>query len=276
MDANNSADPGTPPPAWHESIIAKGADGAESLADPASWLDNAPKPLGDFIRQNMTAARAKTEGMLKLPGEADPPEAWDSVWKALGRPDAPEGYGIKAPEKLPDGVAWDDAFAGEFAKFAHQAGMPKAHAEKLLAWHTEQMGAQVAKAREWAAGQIEAEQKALKETFGVKLADNAAAAQKAAIDYGLNPKLFDPSAPEFAGVDTFKVVAGLASRLAEMTREGGFGGGHGSNPAVGGYEYAKQASTNPEHPDYKKYMAGDSEVVKRVNEGWKQAPRQAA
>jgi len=273
---NLGGDTGAVEPAWHEGLIAKGADGAESLADPATWLDKAPKPLGDFIRQNMTAARAKTDGMLKVPGEADPPEAWDSVWKAIGRPDAPDGYGIKAPEKMPDGVAWDDAFAGEFAKTAHAIGMPKAHAEKLLAWHTEQMGAQVAKTREWAAGQIAEEQKALKEAYGGQLADVAAAAQKAAIEHGLDAKFFDPTAAEFLGVGAFKVVAGLAGKLAAATKEGSFGGAGGGSVSTGGYEYANAVTTNKDHPDYAKYWAGDKDVIQRVNDGWKQMPKAAA
>ena len=45
------------------------------------------------------------------------------------------------------------------------------------------------------------------------------------------------------------------------------------SPAQGGYEYAVLASTNKDHPDYTKYWAGDKEVVRRVNEGWKQMPK---
>lgn len=269
-------DTGAVEPAWHEGLIAKGADGSESLADPASWLDKAPKPLGDFIRQNMTAARAKTDGMIKLPGADDPPEAWDAVWKALGRPDDPKGYGIAAPEKLPDGVAWDDKFAEGFSSFAHSVGMPKGQAEKLLAWHTEQMGAQAAGMREWAAGKVAEEQKALKEAYGGQLADAAASAQKAAIEHGLDAKFFDPTAAEFLGVEAFKVVAGLSQKLAAATREGSFGGAGGGSVQGGGYEYAKQVTTNKDHPDYPKYWGGDKDVIRRVNDGWKQMPKSAA
>src|SRR5690242_8897032 len=95
---------GTTDTPWHEGIVAKEPDGTEKLADPATWLDRAPKPLSEFVRAQMTAARAKTDGMVKVPSADAKPEEWEAFYRAAGRPEKPEDYGLKAPEKLPDGV----------------------------------------------------------------------------------------------------------------------------------------------------------------------------
>lgn len=259
---------------WHESIISKGADGTESLADFAAWKDKAPAPLVKFITDNMTAARAKTDGMLKLPGADAKPEDWDPVWKALGRPDTPDGYGIAKPEKLPDGVEWDDAFAKGFSEFAHATGIPKAQAEKLIAWHTEQMGAQAAAMREAGQKLVEEERAALQKAFGPQLADVAAKAQAAAVAAGLPAEIFDPAAGAFLGAPALQVVGKLLTELEGFKKEGSFAT-PGQSPVPGnGWDYAN-AVISGKHPDSEGYWKKDSAIVARVTEGLKQKPKAA-
>lgn len=278
MDPNTQTggDAGTQAQApWHEGIITKGGDGVEALADFATWKDRAPEPLRKFITDNMTAARAKTEGMFKVPGADAKPEEWEPVWKALGRPDTPDGYGFAKPEKLPDGVDWNDDFAKGFAAFAHSVGMPKTQAEQLIAWHTEQMGAQAAAMKEAGVKMVEAERAELNKAFGPKLAEVAAAAQQAAVKAGRPAQLFDPAAGEFLGVPALQVVAGLLSQIETFTKEASFGG-PGTTPGTsGGYDYAEQVISG-KHADSDAYWKGDAEVNRRVLEGIKAAPKRAA
>lgn len=257
----------TPPPAepaWHEKIMT-----GDKLNNPADWLDSTPAPLSQFIKDNMTAARAKTEGLLKPPGENDPPEAWDSFYKALGRPDTPEGYGIAKPEQLPDGVEWDDGFAKGFAEFAHSAGIPKGQAEKLIAWHTGQIGEQ-AKAMK-AAGEalLAAERKELADTFGGKLNEAATTAQKLAAEIGVPASLFDPGAADFAGAKALKVVAALSEKLAKFTGEGSFGNSGNAGQTPGGGPAYAEAVISRKHPDSELYYKGDAEIKRRVADGLK-------
>lgn len=264
--------PATSEPAWHEGIITKDAAGAESLADPASWLDKAPKPLSDFVRSQMTAARAKTEGMFKLPGADAKPEEWDPVYKALGRPDAPDGYGIKAPEKLPDGVNWDDVAAGEFAGVAHKIGLTPSQVAALQEFQLGHIGKSAAAVKAQAQADIAKEQETLKTTFGVNLPNVAADAQKAAIEAGLKPDVLDPASGEFWGVDSLKLVSGLVAKIKKLSGEDS-GSSAGANPTQGGYAYAQAVSTDPKHPDYEAYRKNDPAIVQRVNDGWKQMPK---
>ncbi|HWB05845.1 MAG TPA: hypothetical protein VG796_22680, partial [Verrucomicrobiales bacterium] len=259
-------------PPWHESLISRSADGAERLADFALWKDKAPAPLRDFITANMTAARTKTEGMLRIPDAGSAPEDWDTLYKALGRPDAPDGYGLKAPDKLPDGVAWDDAMAAQFAGVAHRIGLTPSQVSALQEFQIGHVGTQSAAAREAMQKSIEAEQAALKSAFGESLPQAAADAQRIAAEHGLPPSVFDPVSGDFWGADALKLVSSLAGRLTKLSREDR-PLSSSSNPAPGGYAYAKAASTDPAHPDYEAYRRGDPTVVKRVNDGWKQMPK---
>lgn len=54
---------------------------------------------------------------LPLPRDDNDREGHERVYKALGRPDTPDGYGLKAP------AGGDQAFAGEAAKWFHEAGL---------------------------------------------------------------------------------------------------------------------------------------------------------
>lgn len=267
--------PATPEPPWHEGIITKGADGVETLADFASWRDKAPAPLSKFIADNMTAARAKTEGMLKLPGQDDPPEAWDAFYKAVGRPDKPEEYGIAKPEKLPEGIEWSDETAKDYASWAHEAGLTKRQAEIMQKRYTERLGAEAAAMKQAGMQMVEAERKELTEAFGPKLAEVAGKAQEAAVKAGLPKEIFDPGAAAFLGAPALKMVAGLIGELEKFTKEGSFHAPNAGGGTGGGYAYAEQVISG-KHPDSEAYWKNDRAVVQRVTEGLKQAPKQAA
>lgn len=97
--------------------------------------------LGKALKDNMTKAREKTDGMVKLPvppAEGAKPEEVEAYkadlaayHKAIGIPEKPEDYGLKAPEQLPEGTHWQPEVAAEFAKVALELGLTPAQAKKL-------------------------------------------------------------------------------------------------------------------------------------------------
>lgn len=102
--------------------------------------------LGKALKDSMTAARAKTDGMVKVPTapgkDAKPEEvkAYEADMaafrKAYGVPDAPEGYKLEPPKDAPEGVTWNPDHAAAFQKVAHELGLTPAQAQKLAEFQT--------------------------------------------------------------------------------------------------------------------------------------------
>lgn len=261
-------------PAWHETLVTKGADGVESLADFNTWKDKAPAPLVKMITDNMTAARAKTEGLLKVPGAEATPEEVAAYHKALGVPDTPDGYEIKPPEKMPDGVAFDEAQATAFKSVAKEIGLTPAQVAKLSAWQIEQVGAGAAKSRESIAAVIAAEKVELEQAFGDKLDVAVANASKLAAQKWvpeefrkyINDGALDPKSGNFGGVPFLKFMDAVARATGEDAGAGGVRGGSnaGNTPA-----YWVGVMKDKTHPDNIKLAQQEPDTVKRYNDAYK-------
>lgn len=123
-----------------------------------------------------------------LPG--DPPEKVEAyaaeLRKLTGAPDKPEGYGIKKPEQMPEGVQWNDEHANKLAAVAHKHALPLAAVNDLLALklELEQGSAGQAKANldTYVQGQKEQLQTAWKGDFGKNLSSATAAAKQLGVD----------------------------------------------------------------------------------------------
>jgi hypothetical protein len=262
---------GSPTPAWHESIISKGDDGSERLADPASWLDTAPKPLSEFIKSNMTAARSKTEGMVKVPGEGATAEELQAFYAALGVPEKPEEYGIAKPDEMPEGVLWDDNLNASFMTKAKELGLTKAQAQGLAKFQLEHVAGSVQANRE-AMNQVLAKEKAeLDKTFGSEL-DKVVTSVKAAMttnpklaELGIPAEAFDPTHQDFWGPAALKLVNSLVAMTGEHTTHRGDGGQVGASMTVA---EAQKVMGDKSHPLHAKYKAGDPEVAKKISDAY--------
>ncbi len=274
--AQSSAVTGQPETPWHESIITKGEDGTETLVGFADWKDKAPAPLRDFITQNMTAARAKTEGMVKAPTSESAPEEWDAFYKAAGRPDTPEGYGFKAPETMPEGVAWDQPLAEKFAAVAHKIGLTPAQAAALSEFQIQGI-AEAHRANQAAYQESLAKEK---ETLGKYfpgengLSDAAMIAQAAAGKMGIKAAAMDPSSPEFWGPEPMKALVTLARENARLKGESTSTGITAVSQTGRGPDWAHDVMTNPKNPDYSKYRGAgaDPKFQAEVNAALAAAP----
>ncbi|MEN3940685.1 hypothetical protein WJU23_05270 [Prosthecobacter sp. SYSU 5D2] len=253
---------------WHQKAF--GADYNGPLASAKTFGD-----VNKMLTDSMTAARQKTEGMVKLPGENATPEDWQAYHKAIGVPDDPTEYGIKAPEKLPDGVAWDDKAGAAFAAKAKELGLTKTQAAKLAEFQMELTGGSVAEMRANAAKVMEAEKAEMSKRFGADIDKTVAAAKSLETAKGVPDTLkaqikegaFDPQSPNFWGVDALEAFAWAA----KATGEDKGGGGPGGTVVAMDLAAAKDIMTNKDNPLNAKYWAGDKETVDRVNAAYKQA-----
>jgi len=122
---------------------------------PAKFWDEAkgePKldQLGASYISLEKAFSSKRE--VKKPGEGAKPEeiaAYQSeLRKITGAPDKPEGYGLKAPDNLPEGVEWNAELATKAATIAHKYSVPPEALQELIALNNENVGGMMAKSAE--------------------------------------------------------------------------------------------------------------------------------
>lgn len=118
---------------------------------PSTWLDSldadlrqAPglsnfKSVGDLAKGYLETKSKVGQKGLTLPKADSPPEAWDEIYAAIGRPQSPDQYelGEWAP---PKDVPWDPGFQEEALKTLHAAGLSSAQVQKVLGWYGKKAG----------------------------------------------------------------------------------------------------------------------------------------
>jgi len=133
---NANPDPGldgNPPPGANDSPSWR-----ETLPDDLKTektlekFKDIPGLAKTYIELEKDASRLRNAKGVIVPGEKSKPEEWDAYYKALGRPDTPDGYELTAPE-LPEGMTYDEARTKAFAAIAHKEGMT---AKQLKALHS--------------------------------------------------------------------------------------------------------------------------------------------
>ena len=75
-----------------------------------------------------------------VPGENASQDEWNNFYKALGRPDSANGYDIKLPEKMPDGIEASDELMSSFKEFAHELGLTPKQAQALVEFDIKRQG----------------------------------------------------------------------------------------------------------------------------------------
>src|SRR5436190_618693 len=103
----------------------------------------------------------------------------------LQRADKPEDYGLKAPDKMAEGIEWDASFAGEFVKLAHTIGLTKDQVAKLAEFQLGQQSQALQKADTEGTQAYEAEVAKLRQTFGENYEKRTLDAKRVAATVGL-------------------------------------------------------------------------------------------
>lgn len=116
-----------------------GADGADTAAGAdgdAPWYAALPEArheaLKGFADQDaalvglLERADTAAEGMVRIPGEDATDEDRAAFYKALGRPDAPDGYALAEGYEVPEGVTLGDEVDTAWKQRAHELGLSQA------------------------------------------------------------------------------------------------------------------------------------------------------
>lgn len=150
----------TPAPAPADTAAAAAATEPTTPAPAApSWRDTLPPEIREApslgkYQDVASLAKGYVEAQTLIgrkgaiiPKEGDSPEVTAAFRQAMGVPDKPEGYEIKVPEGLPEGV-WNDAAAGQLRSWAHELGLTPAQAQGLAERYAQMGGTAVQQSAE--------------------------------------------------------------------------------------------------------------------------------
>lgn len=177
---------------WYNDVQDPTFDQYRSMAAQYKDLPTVFKSLHD----TKAALSQRQDGMVKLPNPQSTPEEIAAYRKATGVPDTLEGYEIKIPEKLPEGVEFQPEVLNSFKEFAHKAGIPLAVANELIAFQAQAESAQIARFHEESAAEAKASEASLRAEWGGQYEQKDMLARRAAQTFGLganHPALQDPA-----------------------------------------------------------------------------------
>ena len=115
--------------------------------------------LGASYLQLEKAFGAKSQAPKKPGADASPEDQakyFAELRKFTGAPEKPEDYGLKAPDKLPEGVEWNAEFATKAAAIAHKYSAPPELLHELAALQNENMSGLIAKSEAAQEEQVDA------------------------------------------------------------------------------------------------------------------------
>lgn len=94
------------------------------------------KDLPSLAKSFVTTKQMVGKAKVAIPSDTSGEGEWNEFWKAAGRPDTADDYGLKRPDEMPA-----EMFNEELAKSAqqvfHKIGLSKKQAEALLAFNTQ-------------------------------------------------------------------------------------------------------------------------------------------
>lgn len=176
-----------PAPADNAAPATPPADAAPSTPPAADWRAALPEDVraapsmqkfkdpAELAKSYLEAEKLIGRKGVIVPGEGATPEEVAAYRAAIGVPEAPDAYGLAAPEGLPEGV-WNEESAKVYAAKAHELGLTGAQAKGLAEWF--------AKSQAEAMGAAEPWEPKLKQEWGAQFQDNLALAQRAARQFG--------------------------------------------------------------------------------------------
>lgn len=207
----------------------------------------------------------KKSDAVVIPGADASKDEWAPVLKRLGVPDSPDGYGLKVPDKLPEGVTVNPEELKEFATFAHGLGLTPQQVAKLQEYDIGRAGKSVEGSAAQAAAQEAEVFKAQAELLtkewgnGNEAIQKKALAERAALTFGFTPEEMK-SDPLFRNARFVMTLARAGAAMSEDTLVKG----SDVNSSGGMKARAMDVINNPQNPLYRKYWDGDEDTGNQV------------
>ena len=139
---------------------------------------------------NLEKAFSSKQQAPKKPGADATPEQqaqyFAELRKYTGAPEKPEDYGLKAPDKLPEGVEWNAELASKAASIAHKYSVPPEALQELIALNNENVSGLIAKSEAVQKEQVDAMVAELNTEWGADAKNNWQRANRGAIALGVD------------------------------------------------------------------------------------------
>lgn len=224
---------------WHNAL-------GDEFKDSAAQLSRF-KSLPDFTKSFLHAQR-QLSTRPQRPDEKSTPEQVKAWRDMLGLPDDENAWNIAKPEKLPEGMTWNDDLAKEVSAWAKENHIHPAAlgplVEKFNALSEAQGKAATEKFQADTLVQMQAEEKALKDAWGADFDKNLALAKRAAATAGL-------PADHYSLTDA--VVVKALHKLAVATGEGRLVPGEAAPLTGDPKTQAQLIQTDKANPHYAAY-----------------------
>jgi hypothetical protein len=223
------------------------------------------KALGDkfnsvssLAKSYLNLERMLSKDKMPIPTDNDGDEVWDQAYKALGRPETPDGY--EAPEGLPPEAK------EQTDKIFHEAGLSQKQASKLYANIAQALESASQNEEQSSQASVESAIQSLESEFGPRGGDAYQQAldkaQTVAKHLGLDVAEFW-TMPGFAGklASQYETLMGSKVRGVESSR---------ISSAQSIDDQIHDIQNNPSNPYYTAYRDGDPAIHKRVLELFEQ------
>lgn len=208
--AGNPPAPPAPGGSWHDSI---------QDADLKGWAQNKGwKSPEDLAKSAFNLEKLLGSEKVPMPKDANDAEGWDRFFKAAGRPDAPDAYGLDKIEGA------DPEFSKGAAAAFHAAGLNPTQAAKLVEFYGAQAKASVEAQETAFAQQAQIDISDLRKEWGPAFDAKLEAAQRATKLAGLD----EATTQKIERSLGIKAAAELFAKIGEATSEAPFrtaGGG---------------------------------------------------
>lgn len=89
----------------------------------------------DAVKSYRELESESSRNKIAFPDKDSKPEDVEAFWRKLGKPEKPDGYELKLPEKLPENFPYEADAANEFKGLAHKLNMTPAQAQGLHDWY---------------------------------------------------------------------------------------------------------------------------------------------
>ena len=231
------------------------------------------KDINSMAKSFIHAQRMVGANKVVIPGANATPDDWNAFFKAVGRPDAPEGYDLPGPKD--EKAAGYEAYK-QFRDTAHKAGLTNAQASSVLEFLVALGESEYSNADAAIRQQREQAAADLRKEWGMAYDRNLAVANRLVQAFGGD----EDSQKALAGAinndpQVLKFCATIGAKLLEDNLLGGVGGGTALSPAeakakVDGIMRDKQ------HPYHNASTPGHAEAVREVQKLYEQMYPDAA